>query len=668
MIIATAGHIDHGKTALVRALTGTDADRLPEEKRRGITVDLGFAYHPLPGDGTLAFVDVPGHEKLVRTMLAGAVGVDYALLVVAADDGVMPQTREHLAILDLLGFRRGLVVLTKSDKVAPKRIGAVSASVRALLKATSLAEAPILPVSAHTGEGIAALRDALVEAAAATRREEDGKPFRFAVDRAFTLPGAGLVVTGTIHAGRVAPGDNLLLHAAGSEGSRALRVRDLHVANSRATGASAGQRCALNITGPRLDKSTVTRGDWIVATPEPAPSQRLDVRLRLLPGEARPLRHWTPVHVHLGCADIPGRIALLEGAALAPGGSALGQLVLDRATPAVFGDRFVLRDQSAQRTLGGGHVIEPQPPARGARRPERLARLRATDRPDDVDALEALLALGGDPVDSTGFAAARNLSPERLVALAAKLGAVTVPCAGRPMLLAAPAWVALREATAAALAAWLDGRPEAFGATAAEIARAEPFAHRFQAKATLVKATLVKAALDTLCDDGAVVRVGQLYRPPGHVVELTSAEDRRWQIVGAMLRDAGCDPPRLAAVAARLGETDEACRPLLEKIGRIGWLKRIGKNYFVLPDVLADLAGAAARCAESHPDALLTVGRFREETGISRHATMPVLEFFDRVGLTSRHADGRRLRMTACDFADAVGGTSTDEPLSNTGG
>ena len=347
MIVATAGHIDHGKTALIKALTGVDADRLPEEKKRGITVDLGFAYSRDAAGRSLGFVDVPGHEKLVRTMLAGATGVDFVILVVAADDGIMPQTREHLAILDLLGIRRGVVAVTKTDKVEPGRVGAVMAEVHARLAGSGRAEAAILPLSAHSGDGMAALTQALAEAAAGTPARQDGGRFRLAIDRAFTVSGTGLVVTGTVHAGRVVPGDRLLLAPRGRE----IRVRGLRAQNEAAEAGAAGQRCALAIAGPRVEKADITRGDWIVDPAIAAPTSRADVWLRVLPGEGRALRHWTPVHVHIGSADLSGRIVLLEGSSLAPGETALGQIVLDQPTVALQGDRFVLRDQSAQCTI-----------------------------------------------------------------------------------------------------------------------------------------------------------------------------------------------------------------------------------------------------------------------------------------------------------------------------
>ncbi|MGL6109304.1 MAG: selenocysteine-specific translation elongation factor, partial [Rubrivivax sp.] len=362
MIIGTAGHIDHGKTSLVKALTGIDADRLKEEKERGITIDLGFAYKPLPDGEVLGFVDVPGHEKLVRNMLAGATGIDHVMLVVAADDGPMPQTREHLAILDLLGLAHGVVALSKCDLVTPTRLAEARAEVRALLAHSLLAEAPILALSSLTGEGIDALLEHLEHARAALSPRRQQGQFRLAVDRSFTLAGIGTVVTGTAVAGQVAVGERLKLSPRGLD----VRVRGIHAQNRQAREGRAGQRLALNLAG--VDKADVRRGDWLVAEALHAPTQRFDARVQLLAGESRPLAHWTPVHLHLGAEDVGARVMLLEGAAVAPGRSALIQLSLERPIGALHGDRFILRDQSALRTLGGGVVIDAFPPASRRRR------------------------------------------------------------------------------------------------------------------------------------------------------------------------------------------------------------------------------------------------------------------------------------------------------------
>ena len=323
MIVGTAGHIDHGKTTLVRALTGVDTDRLPEERRRGISIELGFAYLDLPGGARLGFVDVPGHERLVHTMLAGATGIDFALLLVAADDGVMPQTREHAAVLSLLGIARGAVVVTKADRAEPARRDEVVAQAGALCAGTGMADWPIVSVSAHTGDGLDALGALLARAATRVPAHRNaGRAFRLAVDRAFVLDGVGTVVTGTAHAGTVAIGDELAIAPGGGRA----RVRSLHAQNRTVERAGAGQRCAIGLAG--VDRAVVPRGAWLVAPDVELGTDRLDATLLVWPGEPRALRSGTPVHVHVGAASVTGTLAVLDGEAIAPGGAARVQLVL----------------------------------------------------------------------------------------------------------------------------------------------------------------------------------------------------------------------------------------------------------------------------------------------------------------------------------------------------
>src|SRR3989449_10199 len=301
MIIGTAGHIDHGKTALIKAITGMDADRLPEEKARGITIDLGYAFYPLPQGAVLGFIDVPGHERFVHNMLAGATGIDFVLLVVAADDGVMPQTREHMEIIDLLGVKRGAVALTKIDRVESARVAAARAEIEALLRGTALAGSPVFALSSINGDGVPALR-AHLEAVAASpppAGAADGC-FRLAVDRCFTLAGSGTVVTGTVFSGSVGVGDHLLVSPPGWE----VRVRSIHAQNRAAERGAAGQRCALSLAG--VEKKDIARGDWVLEPAVHAPTARFDASLKVPPAAARAVRHWTPGHVHLRAGEAGG--------------------------------------------------------------------------------------------------------------------------------------------------------------------------------------------------------------------------------------------------------------------------------------------------------------------------------------------------------------------------
>jgi selenocysteine-specific elongation factor len=356
MIIGTAGHIDHGKTALVRALTGVDTDRLLEEKARGISIDLGFAYLAAPDGSVLGFVDVPGHEKFIRNMLAGATGIDFVVLVVAADDGIMPQTLEHLAIVDLLGIGRGVVAMTKVDLVAPARRFEVAGDVTRALARTRLAGSSVVPVSTVTGEGIDDLRAHLFVAARTLDAPVARGRFRLAVDRSFTLAGIGTVVTGTVLTGTVAVGHRVVVSPCGIEA----RVRSLHAQNRPAALGRAGDRCALNLAGDAVSKDAIARGDIVLDPALHAPADRIDATLRLLAGERKPISQWTPVRLHHAAVEVGARVVLLEDEPIVPGGEGRVQLVLDRSIAAACGDRFIIRDTSAQRTISRSAGSLPQ--------------------------------------------------------------------------------------------------------------------------------------------------------------------------------------------------------------------------------------------------------------------------------------------------------------------
>ena len=409
MIIATAGHVDHGKTSLVKVLTGVDTDRLPEEKARGLTIELGFAYHDI-GDGKpTGFIDVPGHEKFIRTMIAGVSGIDCVLFIVAADDGPMPQTLEHLAIMDLLNINHGVFALTKIDRVSEQRVDEVRASIGEMIANTSLKDAEIIPVSAHTRENIEQLSQQILALSSKVPGRRTGGQFRMAIDRNFVLQGTGRVIAGTVLSGEVRSEDKIRLLPQDIE----LRVRGIHAQNTASDKANAGERSALNISGGDLKRLEIHRGDWAVAERARFTSTKIDTKVTVLSTEARPLRNRTPVHIHIGAADITARLITLEGQEIAPGESALVQLQLNKPVNTVYGERFVLRDQSAFRTVGGGYVVDPSPMTKGRNKPTRLTFLRAQITPDTDLALEQLLALELDDFDLAALLNARNLSEKK---------------------------------------------------------------------------------------------------------------------------------------------------------------------------------------------------------------------------------------------------------------
>ena len=626
MIVGTAGHIDHGKTALLRALTGTAGDRRREERERGITIDLGYAYADLGNGELTGFIDVPGHERFVHNMLAGAGGIDCVLLVVATDDGVMPQTREHLAIVTLLGIPRALVALTKSDRVEPARLAEVEAQVACLLADGPFADAPLFAVSSVSGAGIDALRTALGEQTrAVAARAVDGH-FRLAIDRAFSVAGAGVVVTGTALAGQVAVGDELLLSPSG----RRVRVRGLHAQNREAMTACAGQRVALNLAGERLAVELLHRGDWLLGAALHAPTTRIDIDLRLLPGETRALQHWTPVHVHLGAADVTGRVALLEGDSLAPGGRAFAQLVLNAPLHAVHGDALVLRDQSAQRTLGGGRVLDPFAPARQRRTPERLAQLAALRVGGLEQALPALLQTALDGIDPQALERQFNRPralwrmPERVLEVATRGGARLLPEAR---------WQALGEQLLAALARFHEEQPDELGPDRDRLRR-----YAFAELERPLFIALLEQALQT----GAVATSGPWLHLAEHRVQLSDSDEKLWTLVRPLLLEGGFDPPWVRELAAELAVEEGAMRQLLRKLARLALVQQVVKDLFYPQESLQQLARIVLQLEGEA--GIIRVIDFRDRLGIGRKRSIQILEHFDRIGLTRRCGNERRVR------------------------
>ncbi len=622
MIVGTAGHIDHGKTTLVHALTGVDTDRLKEEKARGISIELGYAYQPLAGGGVLGFVDVPGHERFIHTMLAGAAGIDFALLVVAADDGVMPQTREHLAILDLLGIASGAVALAKADRVDAGRIAEVERDLHHLLAGTALAGSPVFPVSAVSGQGIATLRDHLHEAAQAMSQKGEAGGFRLAVDRSFTLKGTGTVVTGTVFAGRVAVCDELVVTPSGMP----VRLRGLHVMNQPAQAGQAGQRCALNLGG--VGKDEIARGDWIVAPRLHAPTARFDVRLTLSPQAPAPLAHWAPVHLHLGAAHVMARVALLEGEKLAPGESMLAQLVADHPIGALNGDRFIVRDAEARHTLGGGSVLDPDAPARKRKTPLRLAELGALDARDPAARLARLLDLGGVDLQKRGVHWNRDNLAQHLPADSTRVNAGHEDWA-----FSAAHWASLKEKFVADLAGFHERFPDELGPEAARARR------MFFPK---LAAPVFAALTEALLADGSVQRSGAWLHLPTHSVELSREDEALWQRIRPWLAESPLDPSWTRDLAKRAGRDEAAMRRLLQKLARQGKLYQVVRDLFFLPEAVAQMAAWVQDL--EHASGETRAAEFRDKSGLSRKRAIQVLEFFDRVGYTRRVREAHRLR------------------------
>jgi selenocysteine-specific elongation factor len=617
MIVGTAGHIDHGKTALVKALTGVDADRLKEEKARGITIDLGYAYSDL-GDGRqLGFVDVPGHERFVHNMLAGATGIDAALLVVSAAEGIKPQTVEHLQIVDLLGLDRGIVALTKSDLADDDQILDRMAEVETLLASTSLKGAEIVPVSALTGQGVDELKAKLLALG------ESGKGTtgfaRLAVDRCFVLSGAGVVVTGTIHAGEIRVDDRLVLTPSGLEA----RVRSLHAQNRPAEVGRAGERCALNLAGPRLSREAIRRGDWVVSPELHVPADRIDVRLKLLASEGQPLKHWSPVHIHLGSAHVMGRVALLEDDRLVPGASGLAQLVLEEKVGALAGDRIILRDPSATRTLAGATVIDPFGPPRNRRSERRRAELAALDNAD-VEVLPKLLRLESGFVEMVRFGQSRNLRPAEVESLLRAAGGESLEGFG----FLAETLAAARLDIVDTLKAFHEGKPDAPGL--------QPERLRVILKKRW-PIPVFGVLLDREVRAKKVMVDGQFLRMPGHSLTLGPKDEALWNKVAAELRRERFKPPRVRDFAQSYSVPEPDMRRLLQRLARIGRVVEVAPDQYFLRPVVAEMIGIAHAFGRD-----FTAAEFRDKLDNGRKVAILILEFFDRHGVTVRRGDLRR--------------------------
>jgi selenocysteine-specific elongation factor len=637
VIVGTAGHIDHGKTTLVKALTGVDTDRLPEEKKRGISIELGYAFMNTASGKRIGFVDVPGHERLVHTMLAGATGIDYALLLVAADDGVMPQTREHLAVLSLLGLAQGAVIMTKADRVDAARIVALSAELRQLLQGTSLQAAPVLAVSAATGQGMTELH-ALLDAAAlqtsAHSRHPQAQDFRLAVDRVFTLDGVGTVATGTVHSGSVAIGDALACVPQPHAGTAPhARVRSLRAHGQPVQRATVGDRCALGLAG--ISHEAIARGQWFVSPAIALQTQRLDASITLWHDEPRPLRSGTVVQVHVGAAHCQGTVALLsEGESLAPSGTACVQLVLHAPMAAWRGDRVVLRDACASRTLAGGVVLDPFAPARYRRTPQRMAELQAMSMSDAPDRQNTLLNLAPYGINLHRLAVACGEIP---------LGDVGLSHEG-----------------------WALGEAHAAAALLATLGALQRFHAQHEFEAGLGASRLRRLAVPRMPEPlwrmliarwlaaGELVRTGAFIHLAEHGIKLSAVDQRIGQAVAVLLDEAGYEGAWVRDLAAATREPEALMRTTLARLAQRGELHQIVKDLFYPHATVCRLAAIARQVAAAQGDATVTAAAFRDATKLGRKRAIQILEYFDRVGLLRRAGDTHKLRCDSELFAEGV--------------
>ena len=628
VIIGTAGHVDHGKTALIRALTGIDTDRLPEEKARGLTTDLGFAHLDFP-DGTQAgIVDVPGHEKFIRQMLCGAAGMDLALLVVAADEGFRPQTAEHLDILSLLGLRQGAIVLTKTDLVTPAQAEETAQAVRARVRGTFLEGKPLVPVSARTGDGIPALKELLYRLSLAAPERDPLGPFRLPIDRVFTLEGFGTVVTGTLWEGAVGREMAAELIPAG----RLCRIRGLQIHGRDADRAQAGQRVAVNLPG--VEKAEIRRGDVLAAPGTLSAGPRADARVQLLPASRRILRTGSQVHLHHGASAQLARVVLLDRDALAPGESGYAQLRMAEPLAARAGDRFVLRFLSPVETIGGGVILDAAPPRHRRNDPAVLEALAI--REHGTPAQRALLVLREQDaaLPAAGRLAADLSLPEadverELDALREQGGAVE-PLPGR--WLSAAGLDRLADRCRAALTQCHAARPLRAGVPTAEL--------RQKALPGLDDAGAA-ALLALLARRGVLRRVGGDWALPDFQVQLTRRQAAIRQTLLALYAGPGPAAPHQSELGPKFPLGDQAeCRRVLESLVRSGELVRLDADTLCSAGAFRRFRQTAADWFAAHET--LTLAQFRDLLGSSRDYALLVLERLDRLDLTRREGNVRR--------------------------
>ena len=628
LVLGTAGHIDHGKSALVKALTGTDPDRLPEEKERGVTIELGFAQLTLPSGATMGVVDVPGHERFVRQMVAGATGIDVVLLVVAADDGVMPQTREHLAIIDLLGIPKGVVAITKSDLADPDWIGMVRDDVERLLRGTSIEGAPIVAVSARTGAGLPELLSAIdaVAGEAAARHAE--LPMRLPVDRVFTIAGAGTVVTGTMWSGTVRREDPVEVLPSGRTG----RVRGVQVHSHAVDTAGAGMRVAINVAG--IDRDEIARGDILAAPGSLQVTDRFDALFTYLPGNEKPFETGVRVHVHHGTREVLGRVLLMDGRdTLEPGGRTLAQVRLEEPLAPRYDDRFIVRSYSPVFTIGGGTVLDALPPRRTTLRPNERELLDALAAHDLSGAATGLLASRSIPMTSAQAAAALGLPRSGVADDLNKAALERFKVGTDTYYVTAEGLERLLSGVVAELLGFHEAHPLATGTTAGALR------DRVDRR---VAPRVFDGVLDIAANRGLIRVTGGEVRHAQAAASALAEEDAALTALTPILESQGLATGTVAELAGLAGVDIGVARKALTKLVSAGQVVRLGPDMHFSAKAVSEARDRIVFYLKEHGTILAKDAR--DILGTSRKYVVPLLEYFDAQGITKRDGDTRTLR------------------------
>jgi selenocysteine-specific elongation factor len=629
IIVGTAGHIDHGKTALVRALTGIDADRLPEEKRRGITIDIGFADLDL-GDVRIGFVDVPGHERFVKNMLAGAHGIDLVALVIAADESVMPQTREHFDICRLLGVNKGIVVLTKKDLIDEELLQLARAEAEDLVKGSFLEGAPVISVSSRTGDGIEELKNALREVGSTVAARSADFVTRLPIDRSFLMKGFGAVVTGTLIAGAINEGDELELLPSGTR----VRVRGVQVHSSSVKKAFAGQRTAINLGG--IEAAAIERGMVLASVGRLRPTQIVDASVQLLDDAPRPLRSRQRVRVHIGASEVLARVSVLEDAGkIEPGAQSFVQLRFESPLVAVLGDRFIIRAYSPQMTIGGGQILDPFATKHRARDlPAVRGVLRTLLEKDRAKQLTQFVVSAGGHGLTREQIAARTAWRDDVIDEAIKQTLATGSVVNlNGILISQGAFGDVKSRVIDEIGAHHKREPLSRGLPK-EILRERLFAG--------VSPDAFRAVMAELEKSGAFISEKEIVRLREHTRELTDADTRVRDSLEKIYRDAGLSAPSLPEAFASAGiKSSDHGRKILQLLLDSGALVKVHGEMFFHRSALDDLISKLHSYAASHANRAIDVPAFKELAGISRKYAIPLLEYLDRERVTRREGDRR---------------------------
>ena len=626
MIIGTAGHIDHGKTSLVKCLTGVDGDRLPEEKQRGITIELGFAYSPNNRGQIVGFVDVPGHEKFVHTMVAGATGIDHGLLIVAADDGIMPQTREHVRVLELLGIPKITVAITKADLADEARLREVESELQSFLAQGPYRDSFIQRVSSRSGLGIDQLKQALFSLERVNKTQA-ALNFRLAIDRVFIVKGMGVGITGAVAAGSVSVGDSLLL----SPSQKKVKVRSIHAQNTPSPSASVGDRCGIVITG--VEYAEVERGNWLLGLGLKILTRRIDCTISVPQDSEKSIKDGERILLHHGTEHLLTRIILLDASSVSPGETVFVQCVFDKPLSMCWGDRFVLRDSSARYTLAGGRVLDLDPPTRGRKKPERIEVLKILNKESGGEVITGLLSESVLPINLSHLSSAMNVGQQDLQNMTEKQASTKIIAEEAVYLFGSRAQEVLAAKVAQCLAQFHMDDPDEPGLAIERLRRMSAQAYGLP----LFRAwMLAQIAAKSLSLTGSFIHL------PDHKVELTPTEKLIWEKVYPRLLEGRYDPPWVRDIASELAIPEEKVRMILRKVSKTSELMQLVPDLFYPMKTMIEIAGIFNDIYDK--DTKVTAIKFKVALGLGRKRAIQILEALDRIGYSRRLVSMRRAK------------------------